>query len=446
LSACGNPQFSRSTCLAAEGSVLNSGPKILTATGPGELQKGQSCVESGHAGATKGVIYVSVDNPRIWTETDLGGVRTSEGSFSQELVSENTGWNCAYCSFDLQSSGGDGSPSAATNISGTNAAVNEDLTPWTDSPGHWGGAAPKSFNLVTGGGRVGYRPLVYQMYSTSPPQKHEISAFPISVQLDPHVLLVPVQAVVLRSQKFPSAAVKLSEQLALWDRIATVTNATNVTNGDGEFTGATRIMAPFIGTEFPADISPWWVPDDIWTQCDIQFRLVNFLDTEVADSIASPSDNDSPTTDTPLLVDLKIIEALPGYIAGIPTVVFAYRCTPPTGTIDSGGETEGNTIASDNVICVNTVNNDPVVPAHELGHYLQLGHEPCSDSTNGRGVNASANNVMCAAGGGDTLLPAQCTRARQVAATVSIKYFPHSIYTPIGERVKEFFGKLLTRK
>jgi hypothetical protein len=281
------------------------------------------------------------------------------------------------------------------------------------------------------------------MYETFPSQgqnKQEISAFPVKIELDPSVLLVPVQAVVLRSPTAPNSGVSLESQLALWDRISTVHHRQNVTHPNGELTSAVRLIRPWIrgGELSPTLVSGWYAPDDVWQACGIQLRLVNYLDIQVGDNVTLPGREG--TLETPLrTLIMPIVEQQPGYIAKIPTVIFTPRCTP----LEAGVGTDlplGISLVDRGVACVSTNQSSQEVPAHELGH-LFLGsqlHLSCDSVQTGAGPGDAAN-LMCPAGGGASLTPQQCSRAREVVSKWA-NFFPRR--PPWWARLDEVFGFL----
>jgi hypothetical protein len=240
--------------------------------------------------------------------------------------------------------------------------------------------------------------------------------------------LVPIQVVVLRSPTYPSSRVTLTSQLALWDRIATETDHSSATNGNGELTEDNRSLTPWVrgGEHGPgtALVAGWYIPDDIWLACNIQLRLVNFLELTVDDTVAAPNEGD---LQVPIHRDWNLVQQLSGFIPNIPTELFVARCTP-VGVTTPGSLTEplGISLPGEGVACVSTYQNSSEVPAHEIGHVLldDNDHPACTSPQNGAGLGVAAN-VMCAANGGAALTAAQCERARGNADANWGSFYPH---------------------
>jgi hypothetical protein len=103
--------YPRAICQSVSGAYTFNGRQRIIVNGmpSPEPEVGTSCVESGHTGAQPGVVFVDADNPRVWTNIQLGSAPIRhEGDAHQIVESTTLGWACHNCDFDVQVGGGDG--------------------------------------------------------------------------------------------------------------------------------------------------------------------------------------------------------------------------------------------------------------------------------------------------------------------------------------------------
>jgi hypothetical protein len=231
-------------------------------------------------GDTPGVVFVDVDNPRLWTRGSLYAVDTQwNGKMPEELAVASYGWKCSNCDLSLDVDGGDGPPASgfpfANGVSGGNASIADSLMPWTNAPGHWSAQGQNEVTVVVNGLRVGAKPIDTQLNLTLPSGTKTIDAFPAQIALDPSVLLVPVQVVVFSNEKFPAPPQwDLANQLMLWDRVPSNDSVWIAHDGSyGELTYVERTMDRFLygGENGPGSVraNGRYIPDDVWATCGI---------------------------------------------------------------------------------------------------------------------------------------------------------------------------------
>jgi hypothetical protein len=264
--------------------------------------------------------------------------------------------------------------------------------------------------LVSNGLRVGYSPVEFQLFVTQPNRQRQIGAFPAELVLDPSVLLVPVQVFVLFSTEHPKTT-SLSEQLALWDRVPTVTQRT-VLDEPGQLDAVVSFMSNWVqgGEGLPgnAGLGPqrFILPDDVWCRCKIQFRLVNYTELQLDDASVSPKDT-GQGLQAPLLQNLRTIRAHQNFIQNVPTMVFTSLCTPfgvaPLGTLFTP---TGITLPGQAIGCVSMASPQRHTIVHELSHLIldTSDHAVCVQG------DYSKNNVMCETGGAQ-VIDEQCSSA-----------------------------------
>jgi hypothetical protein len=234
---------------------------------------------------------------------------------------------------------------------------------------------------------------------------------PISVSLDPTVILVPIQVVriipVDTSQPVYSTLQKYSTAVhkKYWDGRWDIDTA-NVSEPGVPFKAAIHSVN---ATELP-----WANADDVWAQCGIQFRMVTCSGTQ----LGCP---DLKVTDPARLQPTAVCTAgfaaeasqswdeakvLPGVDPDLPIVTFTYRVFAPSCPathVAHGGRAAMAYAAS--------FGGTDLTMAHELGHVLGL-----RDSSQCEG---DAAHLMCKEDGGQTnrIKPDDCKLARQSAST-----------------------------
>jgi hypothetical protein len=364
------------------GAPLGNGNSISISGGapsPELTNPGEDCIETGHLGPL-GIVYVGVDNPRLWTKFTLSSVGTKwNGAMPQELFADEDagGWKVRFFNMDLnvRVTGGDTpgvselGDKGADSFSGT-------LIPWPGRLGHWGAGDSHQVTLVTGGLRVGRTSLDAQLLVEKPNQAWEEAAFPVRVQLDPNVRLIPVQVLALYSPTRKPVTSR-EEQLALWDRFPTASGPVDVTDGQfGELTSSAWSLQNWIpgGEDGVTSVGGKYSPDDVFAGCGVQFRMVNYVEMQVDEEHLIPTRQDYIDGDTPLIETITQFKKSPDYMPEALIAVSTPACRPPG--ISSGGTqgepgtappSLGDTACADNTA-------GPAVLSHELGHVLGLQH------------------------------------------------------------------------
>lgn len=361
------------------------------------------CIESAFQ-ARDGTILVDVDNPRIWNGSQvLGASRTGEGVL--------------YHAIDhaTRVSGGDGPASGsgfyALNTSGPARSVDDELPRIPNHIGDFGmGSSPQGINMITPGARVGPRPVNVDLVDIAPNQTAMPPFATFRLALNPAVLLVPVQVFVAFSDTAnnPDAVFSRERALGIFDRVPDLKDGkVRITDGNGQVISVTIPLGLLVldGDNRPASLGQT-LPDDIWAQCGIQFRLVNYSQLKMSDDLLFPHGHtfiQSAVRDL-----LAEVQKSPRFLDGPLTVIVAPWCSD-VNQAEPGDffSPLGQTLVGSNALCIRYSSGDTVL-AHELGHGVMSSsaHVDCTRPEN-------SDNLMCPAGGGPVLSLAQCARARE---------------------------------
>lgn len=383
-----------------------------------------NCVEAvSTTNTTTGVMTVDVDNPQIFTNIQLPTTRTHDGAAHACTISQGSvaspGYQSAlydtdnYCNLTATVTGGSATPPgflSAGSVAGT-------LYPMLTGGASTAGGSTSDATVRLDGLRVGYAGLNVQLQLENGVQQTSAAAWPVEVTLNPSVLLVPIEAVEVDGTTIFSTQANEPAAQAIFDRVPTITNEFSADDPEGDLTVATRTLNDVVGTgtDGRGRFDQYVVPDDIWSACGIQFRLVNHFVMKTDDAHAQPPalPPQGATDDTPFEENRDQAQKDPRHIPGMPQVLFPQRCT--YGTAPENGLTD--TVSE--VACVNLayVTQDvDFVLAHELGHILGLddGYDP---KTRECLVTGDPQNLMCLEGGYD-LTSTQCQIARGEAQSL----------------------------
>jgi hypothetical protein len=236
-------------------------------------------------------MVVMLDNPDF-TESavKLAPAQTKwNGTMAREIDTTSGGVSVTNGDFVVRTWQGDG-PAKSNGTSVFPAVGNEDLWARPDADGHFGSnQPPASVDLQASGLRVGFTPLLVQLFQIEP--NHSSATFfqALRVRLDPKVALVPVEAVVVFHDKDQNGQLNdgmeqqtIPQQLALWDHLSPAQTA-NITDGQfGELTSVTHAMRRYRRDgEGMYRVGTQTAPDTVWAVCGVQFRLVNYFELQV---------------------------------------------------------------------------------------------------------------------------------------------------------------------
>jgi hypothetical protein len=381
------------------------------------------------------VVYVALDNPELFTNTPLINVYSAEvdDQVSEEILTGGSSWQQLHCDHVVHTSGGDADSPPSGLTSG--GSINDTLYPWPAVDGD----VSDSVELHTHGLRVGYRPLTVGMTDERPNLTEALGMLPFNVQLDPNILLVPVQVAVLYSDSYPLDDARLDSQLVLWDLYSQLASQSQETHPIEqppfqELYSTSRSWANWIsrGQNGTYRFENAYTPDSIWDWCGIQFRLVNEWEVPVTDDITTPPNsacgfgNDELA---PLITNYEsIVSMLPGFRSDVPTLVVMNRCTCPDFLSFEGGH--GVSVIDQPEFCAGLQTTDPLVVAHELGHvfgmcdaYLPGSKGGCpGDGFEQLCTGANPKYAIMCDGGATVPTQTECNQARAAAASYAANF------------------------
>ena len=351
----------------------------------------------------KGCIQSKRDNPLIKGTLTLDKTRGSTREFVESAERNNLGF--LYGNFRID---------AAVKGAPRLGAADLDLTPAPSAPGVWTASnapPPTALPWELRGIELGYalsEAFIFRRGALGAQAAAPES--PVKVQLDPTVMLVPIQVV----RVIPS-----SPSAPYASQLAKFTKAVQKKYWDGRLDLDTfRVSEPGIPNvsaqhSVNSTSLPWESADEIWQQCGIQFRMItcpgshegcpDLVVTEEA-RIASASCIKGRSPD--VSQNWSEAEELSGINKDLPIVTFAWRVARAdcrqVALARPGRAAMGFAVTTGTDLAL----------AHELGHVLGL------DDFDSCLKNGS--HLMC----GDTaeiapnIRPEDCTKARTAAARI----------------------------
>lgn len=333
-------------------------------------------------------IVVTLDNPDFTQPSvELKPAQTKwNGTMAREIDATSGGVSVANGDFVVRTSKGDG-PAQSNGTSLFRSVADEDLPPRPDADGHFASDLPPAHvDLQASGLRIGYTPLLVQLFQVEPDHSSPTVFQAVRVRLDPDVALVPIEAVVVFHDKDQSGRLNdgmeqqtIPQQLALWDHLspAQTSNATDAQFG--ELTSAIHVMTRYRrDSEGIYHVGTQAAPDTVWAACGVQFRLVNYFELQVPVRNVYPSrgngdaDRQWPigtVDDVPLQENADLVKRDPRHMEGAITAIFMGRAgfsdAPEVGRALSSRQVIGVSLAE-------TRGTDAII-AHELGHLSGLG-------------------------------------------------------------------------
>jgi hypothetical protein len=354
----------RSQCRVATESIVTNDERDIVSGDPSPaLANNWNCVETGHPGADKNVVYTDVDNPRVWTGADVEPYQSpSGGTVNPYWMRDDSEVASGGIDFMWNVTGGEGAANV-DRLSGARASIAEPLTPWSASVGPF--SSP--FMPFAGGLRVGKTPVKVGLEDSGAP-----TGYRVNVALDPNVLLVPVQVVVFYDDATgipPSGS--LETQLALWDRVPTASGAPWHAVDGVEMVTHRPLQDSVLGGEqgaWEATVGSFNPPDDVWAPCGVQFRLVNYIPMAVTKAYLAPHGHTLISSSLSEAWDL--ISQHPQFKSNVVTVLLNNYCSdydqadagqiyPPTG----------QSLVGHHFACVRPGYGAAVL-SHELGHVI----------------------------------------------------------------------------
>jgi hypothetical protein len=416
---------------------------------------GAVCVETGHSmGGVLGLdsptdfivrgntIVVDVDNPRLYTQPALGKPTTVRfGTVNQDASRQAKTFTYQFSDFTTDGSLGDGAPSGF--LVGGSAAESISIFPQID--GAFGPSESSSaFPGETAGVRVGYSNLRSQV-GTVDPSTVRSDDLGITLHLNPNVLLIPIQAIAIVGPTITPKLSDLNSQLALWDRVPTCTvqkktaapNGPAVTSQQAGVAGCVGLApTPELETsirQLTSEIDDGadgfgtfgslFVPDDIWAQCGIQFRLVSQFAMFMDGTTAVPAQPGDFYAQLPLkdlqgvgssgpVTDMKNQAMHDGrYIRNMPAVLLPSSCSFVSDPhLDFGDKGPPSVACAGTIASMSDPNTWSLALAHELGHTVGGLGDTYSSAAGSCLEGDDPLDLMC--GAGTHLSASQCQTAR----------------------------------
>ena len=280
------------------------------------------------------------------------------------------------------------------------------LDSWPTSNGAWipSSQQPASMPWEVHGVRVGQLISTVTASKLRADWKATLASNATRLQLHPDVIVVPIQAILVLP-KYGAASLEAvmkatfgtPRQDLLWDdrwraKRQRVTSGGLLKQVQGQWAHRTT---QFKGRRW-AD--PFTLPDDIFNECNIQFRLVSFNELRVEkerfelkrlDGRAEKLLCDLAYEIRPRLNSLDAsAKALPGVRGDLPRVIFNWTvqptaCNQLTPVVDVACDPEDSGCSDAGFLVVGLENLDVVnrdlVLSHELGHVLSMSHRPKSE-------------------------------------------------------------------
>ncbi len=379
--------------------------------------------------------YSEVDNPELRTVIDLPNVTFSDtvfqlGDIKVTVVTtepltvaslKGATDSVSFAPGDLQVfvTGGSGvAESDGLPVPIDAAAIAANVIPWSNATATISGARA---DLVGRGLRIGYTPLLVEARNLAPDGTKGAVLSTAAIQLDPQVLLVPVQVLAVKSPNVPNTAglASVNGALAVFDQ-AQVYSTTRVTEDQAlPLPPLTLITQRSFDTWMdPVTVSPTWLsgpfdgyrdiafsryntPDSIWRDCGVQFRLVEAGSLETSnDALNKLSTSGDITAACDQLIDIAQLNGL----LTLPTVIAMANVVPvdslgapcstcPLGTTPrQGGDSPVSCVGSQAYGAASPSPGSTVL-AHELGHWSP-NLQDCTAGVNGCEFMDSFNRVV----------------------------------------------------
>lgn len=353
-------------------------------------------------------ILVNRDNPVLREDVALTDFPYAEAA--KRLADSN--W--AYKAFDttLKVTGAtafDWALLGHDSFSPSEATGQDVLHSWPTSNGSWTPTSdPANMPWEVHGARFGYG------ISTVTARKLRADSFAILASnvtrftLDPKVIVVPIQAVLVLPdygaadlESLMKAAFGSTQQDLLWDdrwraKRQRFSSGGKLTEVQGQWTH--RTYDTYGGDDvLRRQTDTFILPDDVFGQCNIQFRLVSYSELRVDKELFELRRLDGRTwkpicdKEYGIRYRLKQIEAkansLPNVRGNLPRVIFNYtvqptacnEIEPQVDVACDPGEEASCSSAGYAIVGLENVGAVPVgrslVLAHELGHVLSIEHQ-----------------------------------------------------------------------
>lgn len=382
---------------------------------------------------TKSDFIVTVDNPLASSALRLELQPTVWGGIQPETVTIATdGFSNQNADFSYLASNGEGNPKPNNTAPADAGSLNDTLFSWPNTrPTTFAAAtADDRYTAQARGLRVGYAPLTVQPRNRLPDDSVLSTGPSTSVKLDPSVLLVPIQVIVVYSNTYPRRT-DLRDQLMLFDQVHEPATSVFTDGATQERLGTLRGFEglPWMNPDENGlyNVIGFDTPDSAWRSCGIQFRLVNYFEKYTdkdkyvlpskADRTITPEDPDfdryyskTAPDGTPCAGTLNFVGTNePRFLSGVLPVIYMER-SGFSDSLEDGRAVDGG-------VCVRRGAPRNSL-AHEIGHIMLA--PPGSAFADDCPCGTVDCKMLCTVGGGSSPPTAsECTRARTWAQSRS---------------------------
>jgi hypothetical protein len=341
-----------------------------------------------------GTFTSQLDNPVFRGKVRLAPAPAKDQGLSplEEALAKSSNWSYSYFDLQVKNEKGDASKGAPTNIQ---------LHTEPETDGQWGAATGQDpwYPWLVRGVQLGYEPILLSVFKERDDHSLTVAALPASARLDPRVMLVPLQVVRVVPSDKTSSHYKWITQAADERIVRNWLDQTRSIERQG-VSHPGGILATSNYTNKTPSLWSWKRPDEVWSQAQIQWRLISFKDLAAQDGEHYLPTSCSTLQNTAIWKSNYYAAVKQGLIRNdLPVLLIALRVAGQDCAAAGYGH------ASPPMAVVGIDSSQMLTASHELGHILNLNH-PCS----------IGDQLMCETNVGPTIGPVTRQTARAQAA------------------------------